>query len=534
MFKKLIVSKTLRQRTSWIVAGLLILPFILFFHATGRTPNPGPGGTAGVIFGKEIPWEEFQRHQRWLAQQWENRFGDTLPEALRPFLNQSTWDRLILVEEARHRRVRVADQDVAALIQGIAAFHEQGRFRPERYHQFLRATGSSPQLFEGLLRTDLILEKLISLTKATVTVTEDEVKAAYVTAHEQRRASVFVFDQASYRLASAEHITDQNLQTYYDAHPEAFRIPEQLRLEYAGVARDEIAARTPSPTDEELRGFYDEHGEEFRAQDGTLAPLDDIREVARQHWLDERVTKALTTHALDLQDDLEAGLRFEEISAARGLTVRTVGPLPVEAAGLSEGVDPAILQAVATLPVGTMSAVVQTGQGVYIARPIERVPARHPSLEEVHQRVRDLVIDEQARAAARAAAEALHRRLNEQIAAGLRFEEAVLAAEHLPVFSAQFTRSQPIEPVGTAPAVNEAAFNTALGSLTEVIEVPAGFVFVRPEAAIPADTTRFADIRATLRDETLTQKQSAYLDQWLIQVRTRAKLRSFVDDVPPS
>ena len=105
MFKRLIVSHRMRRRVSWAVAAILILPFLFFFHATGQAPSRGPGGTAGIVFGKAVDWDAFQDERRWLQRQFEGQFGE-LAEAMQPLLTQSTWDRLILLEEARRTRLR--------------------------------------------------------------------------------------------------------------------------------------------------------------------------------------------------------------------------------------------------------------------------------------------------------------------------------------------------------------------------------------------------------------------------------------------
>src|SRR3989338_11258326 len=123
MFKRLIVSKTVRRRVSWFIAAILIFPFVLFFHATGRAPIKGPGGSAGIIFGKHIPWEEFQEQQRWLKRQWQNRF-DEIPDSLEAMSVQFAWDRLILLAEAKRTKVSVDNVELATFIEKIPAFEE--------------------------------------------------------------------------------------------------------------------------------------------------------------------------------------------------------------------------------------------------------------------------------------------------------------------------------------------------------------------------------------------------------------------------
>ena len=534
MFKKLISSHALRRRTSWVIAGVLILPFVLFFHATGRAPTQGPGGTAGVIFGKPVSWDVFQQERLWIRRQMESQLGDQeLPEEIiGPLITQSTWNRLILLEEAKRLRLRVADQEIAAFIQQqIPAFQENGRFVPERYYRFLSATGMSPQLFEGRLRNDLLVQQLITTIKGSVVVTEDEVKAAYANAYETLNGSLILFDPASFADAAAAALTEDEVRARYDARPDEVRIPEQLMLEYAGASREELAAHT-RVTDEEARAFYEDHQEQFTNTDGAVQPLEQVRDAARRQATDEQVRKQLKALALDLEEDVDARLRFEEIALTRALTLKSAGPVAAGNPLAAGELEPAVLNAVAGLRDGEVSGVIETDNGVYVARITQRVPSRVPPFDQVREGVRARLVQERAREAAKSAAEGFSARLKEARASGFRFEELVVKEGVVPSAVGPFTRTQPVGDLGYLPSLNDAAFATPPGEATSVIETPRGFVILRPEERIPADESRFAEAATGLRQDALTRAQSARLDEWLQEVRARAKLQSFVNQPP--
>ena len=538
MFRKLITSPVFRRRTSWIVAAVLILPLIVFFHISSRAPVKGPGGTAGTIFGHQVPWETFEEQRLWLQGRLQHQLG-MLPELMDQLLTQYTWDRLLLLDEARRRHLRVTDARLADFIRRLPALQEQGRFQPERYKLFLRSIGMRPETFERLVRSDLTIEDLATSVKESVAVSDDEVKAAYMKQRERLTATVFLFSPEAFTVKVAAALTDADLRASYEAHPDEVRIPDQLMIEVAGATREALAARV-QPTDEALDAFYQDHRDEFAkarpgvderraGEDGTSRPLDEIRGDVRQRLIDERVRKQLTTLALDLEDDTGAGATFEEIAAARALARKTAGPIPVGRAWVPGGPEPAVLRAVAGLAEGTVSEVIRTDTGVYLARVTQRIPSRVPPFEEVRAQVRQRLIEERAREAARADANVLHARLTQQTTAGLRFEEAALAYGALPAHPAAFNRSEPIDPIGHVPPVNEAAFATPLGHFSQVLETPAGFVIIRPETRIPADGSTFVEAKEALRQETLAEKQSARLEQWLQDLRRRAKIHSFVD-----
>lgn len=517
MFKRLIVSHRMRRRVSWAVAAILILPFLFFFHATGQAPRRGPGGAAGIVFGKAVDWDAFQEERRSVQRQFEDQFAGQsveLAELLQPMLMQSTWDRLILLEEARRTRLRVDDEEVAAAIRQLPEFQEEDRFSPDRYRRLLQLAGTAPQAFEARVRRNLLINKLVSSVRNEVTVGDDEVRAAYRKAREARTASLVLFEPSATAEAVAAALTEEELRAAYEARPDAVRVPEQLQLEYAGLTREELLPAI-ALSDEEVRRFYDTHPDRFAKEDGTLEPYDDIREDARQQLLEERVRQRLTALAVDLEDDLKVPLRFEEIIAARGLSRHA-----------TQEPDPAIRQAVEGLAEGRMSGVIDTGGAVYVARVTQRIPPRLPPFEEVREQVRSTLIRERARAKAQADAEAFRNRVLGE--PRFRFEEAALAAGITPI-PVRVARGQPFDPIGYQEEVNEAAFAAPLGGLTEPLETPRGVALLRPETHLPADEAGFAAEEAQLRPRVLAEQQNARLSAWLDEVRSRAKLRSFVD-----
>jgi len=357
-------------------------------------------------------------------------------------------------------------------------------------------------------------------------VTDEDVRAAFVRAHEQLTASVIVITPGSFIDESATAVTEADVRARYDARPDEVRRPKQVAFEYAGMSRESLAGAI-SLTEADLTDYYETHHDEFLAADGQPKPFEEAREPVRQSLTNERVRKQLTERALDLAEDLDATHPFDEIVTARGLTRAIAGPLnPLEPT--PGGPDPALLHAVAELNKGQVSGVVHTTAGVYIARVTQRIPAMVPALDEVRDAIRERLIRERAREAARKAAEEIRATLQERSSAGVRFEEAVLLGG-VTVRHAQFSRTQPIDPVGYERVVNETAFATTLGALTPVLETVRGFIMLRPEERLPPDDAAFAQEEPALRSDTLSHRQETRFAEWLEEVRGRAQLKSFLD-----
>lgn len=528
MFKELMRSPKYRRRLSWIIAGSLLLPLAFYFQGSSRNPARGPGGAAGMMFGKPVPWDVFQAERAQLRRVFEQQFGG-VPDMLLPMLTQSTWDRLLLVEEAKRRRIPLADRELIDAIQQDPGFHKGGRFDLPTYRALLRAQGMAPQAYEERVRQFLLGQKLMQSITEAITVTDEEVEAAYRLQHEQRRALIVLVRPTAFLEEAAAALTDQDLRGAYDAHPDWVRVPEQLTLEYAGLSTDEAAAAV-TPTDEQIASYYAERSEEFLREDGTPKPLEDVRGEIQQQLAADGARRRLNALLSDLEEDLEATRPFEEMLAARGLIARTAGPLAIDSAWAPTGPDPAFLDALRELPAGATSGVIELANGMYVARLITRIPSKIPPFEEVQQTVRQRLAAEHSRGMAQERAAALHARLSQRMTQGWRFEEAVVAEPWMPSVSATLSRGSAVDSaIGAVPEINQAVFATTVGQLSQLIETQAGFTFVRPEAVLPLDLAALTAQKETFQQDVLTRKRSEQFEAWMKDLRARAKLQSFVD-----
>src|SRR3989338_7639619 len=531
MFKRVMHSIQARRRTAWVIAAILILPFIFFLQGSWHTPRAGPGGTAGRVFGRAVPWDEFQSQRFWVRRQFVNRLGPNLPPTLETLVTQYTWERLMLLAEADREELRVTDQDVAALLQTLPVFQNSGRFMPERYYQFVGALGLTPRRFEELIRQDLVVERLLGNIKTDVTVTDEDARAAFLDAYEQVRVALLRIAPETFREAVGRELTNEALRAAYDAAPETWRVPANVTFRYAGRTLEESKAAA-EVSEEDIADEYAAHRDEFVAEDGAPVPLDDVREALRARLTERRAARDLVTLAMVLEDDLAAARPFAEIAQTRGLSPQTVGPWAVTddwPPGLPEH---DVLDVMAAAAPGAPPQLVETDLGVYAAELLERTVERLPAFEEVREDVRDHVIMTRAREAARAAADALHGQLAQTLESGTAFEAACRDVGAAPILPAPFTRHDPVESLGPAAFVTETAFATPVGELSPVIETPEGWALVFVQERVPADPAAFTEeAQGTWRDQVRAEREQQRLAEWLRQVRERAKLESFLDNL---
>jgi peptidyl-prolyl cis-trans isomerase D len=545
MFRKLMKSEALRKRTSWILAAVLIPPFLFFFHMFVSNPSDGASaGSAGTIFGKPVPWDTYQQQYQWVRNQWENRLSESspdrrveIPEALLPLIEETAWDRLLILEAAKRARVRISDEELAAFIKQDPTFHVNGRFWPERYHRYVQAIGQTARTFETLLRAQLMIQRMVTQVQEAAAVSDAQVRDAYVRAHERVQAAVLLIDRASFRDQVRGTITEEELRSAYAAHQDLVTTPEQVAFEYIGLTRDQLT-KDLTVLEEDIARYYEDHPKEWTTADGDSAqaaegsirkPLEEVREEIRDRLLKQQIRRRFNALAMDLEEALASGYTLAEMAHVYQLQVQTAGPVRKDQPWVPGGPEPQVFQTALGSPEGRLSSVIETENGVYVARLTQRTASMVLPFEIARGRIEEHLVQERSRAAATTAAQELRPKLLERHGPGLTFEEAVLQEGMTVEHPAPFNRTEPVGSLGQASAVNEAAFGVSGGTVTDVVEVPQGYVLVWVEERLPADETKFSEEAADLRTQVLSQQREERLTQWLSELRTQAKIQRAAD-----
>ncbi|MBI3319792.1 MAG: SurA N-terminal domain-containing protein [Candidatus Omnitrophica bacterium] len=534
MFNRILRSKSLKARVRWIMGGLLVMTatsLVISFQWQGGGAKPGPGGAAGVIFGRQIPWEVFQQEYRLIHRHLEEQAG-RIPANLEPFVRQQTWDRLILQAEAR-RRVRVSDQDVARHLHRQPLFQRDGWFSKDLYFQVVRGLGLSPQAFEDRIRDDLRIQKLLDSVTAPVTVSEEELRTAYAKEYERVRAVLSLVETTAFDQEAARGLTKDEARRYYAAHQETVRQPAKRLIHYLGLSgADAVTAQQQRPlTDDAIQTFADTHEELLKQPDGSVPPAAQVREETLKRLRQDEARKALKNLALDLDDDREAGLRFEEIAATRQLGLHSVGPFERGAPGIPNGPTASMLEAAFETRLGQMTQVFESPEGVFVLTPREEIPSRIPPFEDVADTMMRRMAAERSREAAGRQARQLREALLAQRADGLTVEETFLRLNMAPERPAPFTRHDPLGSFGRASDTIESLFQAKPGDCS-VLETPGGFVLGCLEERLPFDPAQFATERERFHATLLESKRHERADDWLMSLRKLARLKSFLDELP--
>ncbi|PYY07612.1 MAG: peptidylprolyl isomerase, partial [Acidobacteria bacterium] len=230
----------------------------------------GPGqGVLATVSGEPVTTAEVQREARQMLRQQFPRGGEQTAMLIPYFAEraaQNLISRKILVTEAERLGLRATDEEVRDELQHgrySATFFPGGNFvGQQQYEAILQNADLSAPVFEQIVKSDILLDKLRNL--AAGAVTDAEVRKEF-----EKQNTKIKFEYAVLRkddLLKQIKPNEAELKAFYERNKASYNnsIPEKRKIRYVVLDTAKIQAAT-SVSREELQSYYDQHRDDYRA-----------------------------------------------------------------------------------------------------------------------------------------------------------------------------------------------------------------------------------------------------------------------------
>jgi peptidyl-prolyl cis-trans isomerase D len=280
----------IRSRAGGIIVkvlfGLLILSFG-FWGLYTRSPffqDKSPDAVIATVGDQEVHADTVQAALQPALDRLRQQFGGSLDPAqvkqlgvLDAVLDQII-DRDLLDQEVVRLHLDLSDDVIRTAIMSNPAFvGPDGKFNRDQFNQILAANRLTEDGLVARLRQEIPRGDLLQAMTAGVVVPRPVIDAVY-----KFRSETRVADVVSVPLTAANSIpapTDDQLQKFYEAHPDMFRAAEYRSFTLASLTVDELSGDTKI-SDAELKSAYDERKDDFQVPEQRqilqiLAPSED-------------------------------------------------------------------------------------------------------------------------------------------------------------------------------------------------------------------------------------------------------------------
>ena len=373
---------------AWIVVILISIPFALW--GVQEYLGPDPNVAVAEVDGEEISLVEYQFALQTVRTSLARQFrGQDISRLMgEAFVRGRAMDGLVrerlIAGASTEAGFVVSDEQLAGAIRSVPAFQRDGEFSSEEYEFALRRSGTTPGRFEDDTRRRLLEAQWRDTLVLSSVASKERSRRLSALAGQSRAYSRLAVPTV--RFAGGE-IAQEAIRERYEENKAAFMSPEEVRLRYVVLAREDLADEIEIPPGT-VEARY-----EARQVGFTVAEQRRARHIL---VADEEGTGQALVRAQELRARIVAGEPFEDVAREvsddpasgqqggdLGFAGRGIWVPPFEAAAFS-------------LKVGELSEPVRSDFGVHLIRVDDIRKSRTRSFDEVEEELEQEYRDEQA------------------------------------------------------------------------------------------------------------------------------------------
>ncbi|MDR2876909.1 MAG: SurA N-terminal domain-containing protein [Chromatiales bacterium] len=293
---------------AWIIIIIIIVPFALW--GVNQYFNEGGEVIVARVGDRKISQNEFQNQfQRELAMRRQMTNGAAADAGLKREVIDRMVNTAVVTRSAQDAGFRIPDARIGQRIHSMREFQQpDGRFDPDLYARVLASAGLTVSQFEDGMRSDMVVEQLISGFAETAFVTPHDLDTLLRITEQRRRFSYLVLPASDYK--DRVHIDDERIAKYYDENRERFAVPERVSAQYIELSMPAIAAAVAVDQDT-LHRLYEEQKSSFAV--GEERHAHHIL-IAVDENADEAKVTAARQRAEALLAEIRSGKSFEAVA----------------------------------------------------------------------------------------------------------------------------------------------------------------------------------------------------------------------------
>ena len=254
-----------------LILAFITIPFALW-GIDSYLQGAGSNVAVATVDGKDITVQEFAGAMEDMRNQLQAS-GKNDPALLEdPATKQSVLNRLILKrlldQEVRKANFKISDEVLSKYVMSLPEFHQDGKFSQELYDAILAQNNLTPTKFEARMRAEL-LSQVVRESIASAAVVPQSVADQILKAEHQRR-EVTVTDVNANDFVAQTKVDDAQVKAYYEKNKDKFRVPEQVKIEFAILSANNFIPAM-SVDEEEVKKYYAENAAKFQGDEQRRA-----------------------------------------------------------------------------------------------------------------------------------------------------------------------------------------------------------------------------------------------------------------------
>ncbi len=464
--------------------------------------------------------------RRMIQQQFGGRAGQA-GQLMPFFLQRAVYDLIrqkALVMEAERMGLTVSNDEVGEfMVPRFPQVFPNGQYAGDQaFEAFAEANGFTGEDLKKAVRNQLLITKLQSVVEAGATVSEDDVRQAFMKKNTKVKFEYAVLTTED--LMKQVKPTDAELRAFFDKNKANYAnaIPEKRKVQYVYIDVNKLKDKV-QVTPDDLKRYYTAHQESFRIPDQVKVRMIAIPAPAPgpDGKVDPKALEAKRARAKEAEAKLKAGAGFAEVvkqysedpdSKAKG------GEIGEVQQGSGRFPFPEQDKAVFSLNKGQTSGVVESPYGFQIFQIEDKQTAHIKSLDEVKAQIEPLIAAEKAARDADSLANTV------QSEARTTSLEKAAAKRGLELMTSPLaTRTDSLPGLGQTPQFMAAVFSARDKDPAQEVRLPNGYAVFQVTEVVPPATPNFEQIRDRVEQEFKQQRVNSLMITKLQELSDRAR-----------
>ena len=253
--------------TLWIVIAAFVIAIFAVWGGAGRLGETRAANTIARVGKDKISADVYYQNLRQRLESLKREFKEldtnfiqqlNIPQQILEQIIQ----RSLLLQQAYDMGIDASPKEIRKKIISYPVFQRDGKFVGfEEYKKILDWNRIPVSQFEESLREEIIIEKLIHVLTAAVTVTEDELWQDYKKNNESAKLEYVVQETETMELEVEP--TMEESQAYFEKNKEKFQIPEKREGDMIFLKTEDLKPEI-SLEDSEIEEYYKDNMAQFQ------------------------------------------------------------------------------------------------------------------------------------------------------------------------------------------------------------------------------------------------------------------------------
>jgi peptidyl-prolyl cis-trans isomerase D len=244
----------------------------------------------------------------------------------------------------------------------------------------------------------------------------------------------------------------------------------------------------------------------------------------KQQLTDQVQSERAQQQAGDLAQKLEAQVKkpadIETVAKAQGLTVQETGFFAKDEPILGVGAAPEMTARAFAMNDGEVSPAIRTGRGFVIETLTAKQEPYIPKLDEVKEKVRDVVLKQRAVDMAKQKATDAAGKLK----GAADFDKAAKAAGVEPKTTELITREAPLPDLGVSAEIMAAVFALPQGAVSDALVTANGAAVVKVLEKAQTTDADFTSNKDAFRSEVLEDRRNRFFSAYMVKAKQKMKI----------